>query len=326
MTENADSLPPRVGRDVVPFAALTPGACGIVADVAAQAMAAFAAQGIPVPKQVQLRQAIATLRRIASTRSWGTSTSALATSGAALSVAGDLILIAQCLRGDPIKAVADEMGEALTAALPTLARVGGYDLQSQYWFGMVLARAGLRPRIPVLNERRPDFVISADTFEFGVEHKRPQSWRSARRALDTAARQLRDYGRKHHSPGLIVLDLSDAMGLPHLVGERIPADDALRHNIGSVLQHRADLLDERVVAHRHASKYARIVGLICYARALAWHEQVVGLVPTFTVWVATYVMDHGSYGIAESTVRRAFSSVKRTIQEFADGPIRQIHR
>src|SRR6266496_2604979 len=311
-----------VGRAVIPFAALTPGACDVVAQTAQEAMDVFAAWHIPLPKQARLREAVALLRRVAAAGSWGTTQAELAQVAAALTVAGDFILIAQCLRGDPIDAISDEIRTALGEGLAAVGRVGGYDVSSQYWFGMLLARAGLRPRVPRAGERRPDFVINADEIDFGVEHKRPESAHSAPDALDTAAGQLRDYGDKHHTPGVIVMDLSDAVGAQHTASIRLPTPTAMRGIIATAFQTQADRLDRRAQTYRRSNKYDRIVGLIFYTRALLWLEQPVGLVPTFTAWVVTYIMERGCHGIIQDSVRHLFRSLKTTIEEFGDSPVR----
>jgi hypothetical protein len=316
--------PPVVGRAVIPFAALTPGACAVIADTADEAMQLFAAWHIPLPKQERLRQAIGLLRKVAAAGSWGTTEPELARVGAALFVVGDFILIAQSLRGDPVDAISEEISTALGSGLATVSQVGGYDVQTQYWFGMLLARAGLLPRVPRAGERRPDFVITADTVDFGTEHKRPQSARSAPDALDAAAGQLRDYGDKHHTPGVIVMDLSNAVGVQHLAGTPLPTPVRERYLIGTLVEAQADRLDRRAQTYRQSNKYDRIVGLICYARALLWKEQPVGLVPTFTAWVVTYVMERGCYGLIQGPVRSLFRSLKSTIEEFGDRSVRQL--
>jgi hypothetical protein len=323
--EEGQSPSPAVGRAVIPFAALTPGACDVVADTADEAMDVFAAWDIPLPKQERLRQAVRLLRKVAAARSWGTTEAERARVAAALSVAGDFILIAQCLRGDPVAAISEEIRTALGQGLAALAQGGGHsDLQSQYWFGMLLARAGLRPRVPRAGERRPDFVVGADTMDFGVEHKRPRTEHSAPGALDKAAGQLRDYGDVHHTPGVIVMNLSDAVGVQRLAGTPLQTPGVERHLIGELFQAQADRLDWRAQTNRLSDKYDRIVGIICYARALLWPEQPAGLVPTFTAWVVTYIMERGCHGIIQDSVRRLFRSLKNTIEEFGDAPVRQL--
>ena len=324
MPADGSTAPPVPGRAVIPFAALTPGACDVVAETAEAAMEVFAAWHIPLPKQERLRQAIGLLRKVAAAGSWGASQADLAQVAAALSVGGDFILIAQCLRGDPVVAISEEIHTALGSGLAAVSRVGGYDVQSQYWFGMLLARAGLRPRVPRAGERRPDFIVAADTIDFGIEHKRPQSARSAPDALDTAAGQLRDYGAKHRTPGVIVMNLSDALGVQHLAGTPLRTPSVERQLVSKLFQAQADSLDRRAQTYRRSNKYDRIVGLICYARALLWVEQPVGLVPIFTAWVVTYIMERGCYGLVQDSVRRLFRSLKSTIEEFGDGPVRQL--
>jgi len=316
---------PAVGRAVIPFADLTPAACEYVADTVEQAMGVFAAWDIPLPRQQGLREAVVMLREVASAGAWGTIPADLARLTPALTLAGDFILIAQCLGNDPVVAISNEMRPALGEGLATIAKVGGYDIHSQYWFGMLLARAGLRPRVPRAGERRPDFVVAADGIDFGVEHKRPQSERSAPRALDAAAGQLRDYGSRHHTPGVIVMDLSAAIGTHHLAGARVAsADGELRTLIGRDLQGQAGHLDRRVSTYTRSDKYERIVGLICYVRTILWIEQRSGLVPTVTAWVTTDVMEGGCHGLIQDTVQRLFHALKGTIQEFGDSPLLQM--
>jgi len=311
-----------VGRHVIPFAELTPAACEIVAETVEQAMVVFAAWNIPLPKQTGLRQAVAVLRRIAAQGSWGTTRAELAAITPALTLAGDFILVAQSLSREPVATISDEIGTALGESLGAIAKVGGYELHSQYWFGMVLARAGLRPRVPRPGERRPDFVVATDGIDFGLEHKRPKSAQSAEGAMDKAAAQLRDYDRKHNTPGLIVLDLSNAVGTQHLAGVRLPVVRGHVHtHIGESLQEQAARLDQRTQTFNLSNKYDRMVGLVCYSRALLWIEKPIGLVPTITAWVVTYVSARGCAGIIQDSVHRLFGALKRTIQEFGDAPV-----
>ena len=310
-----------VGRAVIPFAELTPAACEIVAETVEKAMVVCAAWNVPVPKQTGLRQAVAALRRIVAQGTWGTSQADLTMITPALILAGDFILVAQSLSGEPVAAISDEIGAALGDSLAAIAGVGGYELHSQYWFGMVLARAGLRPRVPRPGERRPDFVVATDGIDFGLEHKRPKSAQSAESSMDKAAAQLRDYDRKHNMPGVIVLDLSSAVGTQHLAGIRLPGvhGDAHRH-IGDSLQEQAARFDRRIHTFNLSNKYDRIVGFVCYARTILWIEKPIGLVPTVTAWVVTYVSERGCGGIIQDSAHRLFGALKKTIQEFGDTP------
>ncbi len=80
---------PVVGRAVIPFVALTPGACDLVAETTEQAMDVFARWSIPPPKQARLRGAVVLLRKVAATASWGTTRAELATAAAALAIVGE---------------------------------------------------------------------------------------------------------------------------------------------------------------------------------------------------------------------------------------------
>src|SRR5207253_11337388 len=65
---------------------------------------------------------------------------------------------------------------------------------------------------------------------------RPQSARSAPDALDTAAGQLRDYGAKHRTPGVIVMNLSDALGVQHLAGTPLRTPSVERQLVSKLFQ------------------------------------------------------------------------------------------
>jgi len=121
-----------------------------------------------------------------------------------------------------------------------------------------------------------------------------------------------------------VIDLSDALGVQTLAGVQLPEGNAVRQIVANTFLPQADRLDRRATTYRRSDKYDRIVGLVCYARALLWQEQSIGSVPTFTAWVTTYVLERGCHGIIQDSVHRLFSSLKSTITEFGDLPVRQL--
>ncbi len=144
------------------------------------------------------------------------------------------------------------------------------EFQTQYWFGMLLAQAGLHPMVPDLTfaGRRPDFIVDLQGLRCGVEVKRPQSFRSARRALDRAASQLRDFGQ----PGLIALDLSDCLGGESLSVAALNSAIPIQKLIEPDFIHHSRLLGRRPVTYNQSNKYARIFMLACYARVVGWRR------------------------------------------------------
>jgi hypothetical protein len=97
-----------------------------------------------------------------------------------------------------------------------------------------------------------------------VEIKRPQSPSSAVRALSSAASQLRKYGE----PGIIVLDITRAVGAEELILYR--GSRSARQLMKSRFDRLATQLFEAVGEHSDPDKFDRIVVLVVYARFFNW--------------------------------------------------------
>jgi hypothetical protein len=261
--------PPRL---VIPFPEISPGGCDIIADTLEDAIKIFETWELPVRVTTRLREACAELRLISVRGTFGQDDLELHRAVKALTLATDFYQIAQSLGDRPIEALVSELATAFRGTLDERTKDrSAYQMQSQLWFGLLLARAGLRPAIPPATGVRPDFVIRRGTLHVGVEVKRPAKVRSAWPAVEDAARQLRNYGQ----PGIIVIDLSDALGFDNLTVAAINAPDPPESLVEPhFLDNARDLTDR--VRHQFVTKpkgkFSRVIGLVVFARLFAWHR------------------------------------------------------
>jgi hypothetical protein len=184
----------------------------------------------------------------------------------AILAAHDFYVISRTLMDDRASPIAEELKVALGGPLNEIETKNKtpFDIQSQFWFGTVLAYSRLHPAVPDSKRTRPDFLISLGTLECGVEIKRPKSHSSAFRALSSAASQLVKYGK----PGVIVLDLGQVIG----------ADDLILHGGSPSARQLAESrffplvneLIEVVGNYTRSDKFKRIVVLVMYARFFTW--------------------------------------------------------
>lgn len=83
-----------------------------------------------------------------------------------------------------------------------------YQFQSQLWVGSVLYAAGLAPTVPHDRSRQsPDYIISLNGAEYGVEVKRPTKGPTIRPALEDAYAKFLD----SDMVGGVAIDLSDCL-------------------------------------------------------------------------------------------------------------------
>jgi hypothetical protein len=244
---------------------LTPAACDTIADAGGHAIQTLDHWGLSVARAGSLSAAVTHLRGVARRGSYGQDLSEWEQTAAAVELVADWYTVASSLTLEPVTAIARELDAALCAG-PASGVTS--DTLSQFWFGTLLARAGLVPAVPDVPGRRPDFIIRVDDSRFGFEVKRPRTLKSAMPAVDAAAAQLRDYG----SAGFIALDLSAALGARELITSRYsdatpPADQFRPKFIRNAVE-----FSDRVAGKRCNGRYRYVLGLFSYSRIFAWHQ------------------------------------------------------
>lgn len=203
--------------------------------------------------------------------SYGATVEELRLSMHALNVCADCFHILSSLpEGDPGRAMASEVPRIFEGpVLPALTGIRSLDLLAQYWFGVVLLHAGLRPGVPpapAAGRKHVDFRVSIDTLDCGVEVKRPLNEGSAARAMDKAARQLRDFGR----PGVIVLDLSGVINAERYITGAIHAPVPLGDIAAPGFRRCAEKLAAYPETVRGSTRFNRVIAMIAFARITGW--------------------------------------------------------
>jgi hypothetical protein len=246
------------------FPRLSPSACGALALAIDDAIAVFDEWGLP--RSARLLQAKKLLLRVNVTQSYGTTAQQLKETANAIIVANDFYLISRTMKGGRADPVASELKGSMGGKL--FRNKGNkqtpFDIQSQFWFGTVLAHSGLHPAVIDSQDTRPDFAITVGTLSCGVELKRPHSDKAAWRNISTAASQLRTFGK----PGIIVLDLSACVGVDELIVHGGPR--TTRQTVDHRFYRLVDQLNARVERYRHSDKFQRVMMIVMYARFFSW--------------------------------------------------------
>lgn len=251
---------------IIPFSRLSPSACSALAAAIDDALEIFGKWQLPTGMSTRLLKAKNCLLRVANQGSYGENPDELYETAKAIVLANEFYLISRTLKEDRAEPIAEELDIALGGTLSEIEtkKKNAFDIQSQFWFGTVLAYSGLHPAVPDSRKRRPDFLISVGSLSCGVEIKRPKSQASAWRALSSAASQLRAYGL----PGVIAIDLSQC----------INADEFILHkgavSARQIVQHRfyplVNQLTEAVRNYSRSEKFDRILLLKMYVRFFNW--------------------------------------------------------
>jgi hypothetical protein len=251
---------------ILPFTHLSPSACLALAAAVDDALDIFGKWQLPIGMSTRLLKAKGRLLKVANENSYGENPNELYETAKAILLANEFYLISRTLKEDRAEPIAEELEIALGGTLGETEskKKSAFDIQSQFWFGTVLAYSGLRPAIPDSKKKRPDFIISIGSLSCGVEIKRPQSKESAWRAISSAASQLRAYGL----PGVIAVDLSQCVGVDNLILHK-GAVSARR-----IVQRRfyplVDQLTNAVRTYSRSDKFDRILLLKTYARFFNW--------------------------------------------------------
>lgn len=251
---------------LIPFSDLSPSACAALAAAIDGAIEAFGKWELPTGTNTRLLIARRCLQNIAERNSYGETPEELYDAAKAIILAHDFYPISRTLSEDRANPIAEELRVALGGALRESAtkHKKEFDIQSQFWFGTLLAHSGLHPAVPDIRTTRPDFVISVGTLECGVEIKRPKSPESAARALSSAASQLHKYGK----PGVIVLDLTQCVAADAMILHR--GSPSARQVLKRRFDPLANELMDGASDYSRSDKFQRIVVLVMYARFFSW--------------------------------------------------------
>lgn len=251
---------------LIPFTGFSPSACSALVSAIDDAIEVFRRWEIPVGRRTRLLEARRRLVKVAAQGSYGATPNELYKTAKAILIANDFYGISRTMTDERAAPIADELKVALRGPLSEIESKNNnaFDIQSQFWFGTVLAYSGLHPTVLDSKKTRPDYLISVDTLQCGVEIKRPSSSSSAWGALSSAASQLHNFGK----PGVIVLDLTQC----------IEADELILHNglpparqiAGGRFFPLVDQLTEKVTEYSHSDKFKRILVLQMYARFFNW--------------------------------------------------------
>lgn len=251
---------------LIPFTGFSPAACSALVSAIDDAIEIFRKWQIPVGRGTRLLEARGRLVKVAAQDSYGATQNELYKTAKAILIANDFYGISRTMADERAAPIADELKVALRGPLSEIdtKNNNAFDIQTQFWFGTVLAYSGLHPAVLDSRKTRPDYLISVDTLQCGVEIKRPSSPSSTWSALSSAASQLHKFGK----PGVIVLDLTQCIEADGLILHKgLPS---ARQIAGDRFFPLIDQFAERVTDYSHSDKFKRILVLQMYARFFNW--------------------------------------------------------
>lgn len=254
---------------VIPFTRFTPQNCAVVADRGRAAIEALSLSQRIRPITSRLATAVHHLDQVAARRSYGETPEDWDATLEAIQLCLDFFQVAASFGPEPIAPAAPELALALQGSLSaTGATRKAREYLSQYWVGTMLTLANLEPRIidDVPGRKRPDFVSDLGGFDCALEVKRPESFRSARDALDRAAGQLRSFGK----PGVACLDLTDCLWRQNFSTAFLDSPVPIRDRVWPVFKSHARRLTHRVETYNQSDKYARVFAIVLFARFSGW--------------------------------------------------------
>jgi hypothetical protein len=321
------SRPPRTPSKyalaLLPHKDLTPAACNALAVALDEARETLRSWNIRLPETGRLEMAARQLRRIADQNHYGASIEELHLSAQAIFLANDFYTITRTLRADRLEPIARELIRALAGTLQqdSLDR-RAYEMQSQFWFGTLLAYSELHPMVPDTSGKRPDFVITIEEVRLAVEVKRPSTFATAHVLVDSADEQIRGYGR----PGIVVVDLSEAIGTELLLDResssqgRTRVSDAVR----PVFTKYADEL-KTYIRRRQPTDYSSIVGLIVYTRFCVWEDPTANRLD-FGFLLNGQVLPLACGGLMEHFAERTMDRLAPGVKRLTGNPLDQYQR
>jgi hypothetical protein len=308
---------PRVLR---PSTGFTPYVAGDLAAVLSSAIDVLQDWHLPVRTEGRLRRAEEHLRTVAARGAIGNDPTDLIRTATSAALAVDFYHIATTLNETRDEPIAQELAVALGGTMEGDSKdTSAYEIQSQYWVGVLLAQSALRPAIPVSSGRKPDFIVTVNDLSCGVEVKRPQSVKAAARVLGDAADQLREFG----TAGIVALDLSAAVGTNALILPQpgIVARDVVRHRLYNI----GEQLGDYIHRYNRSDKYNKILALIAFARFWVWTSldppiSDAGILFTITIFPRAYSGLLTRYGVQLQTM------LLRGVEQVTGNPIEYTQR
>lgn len=254
---------------IIPFSQITPSNCAIIAGRGESALAKLRSWGLDPAITGCLSEAVKRLHRVSIAKSYGVDLAEMGSTLNSIHLCADFYQIAASLGEEPIGPAVPELAIALQGGLiGTNSARRAREYLSQYWVGTLLTLANIEPRI-VPHEPgkpRPDFLIDLGGLDCAVEVKRPESFHSARRALDHAAGQLRSLPQ----PGVICMDLSDCLCDESFATAFIHSSAPIGQAVYPLFQRETARLSVRPEKYNQSDKYKRILALVLFARATGW--------------------------------------------------------
>ncbi len=290
---------------------------GELANVLAAAIEVLQNWDLRVAATGRLRRAEAHLRAVALRGEIGNEPSNLIRTARAARLAVDFYHIATALNDVRDDSIARELVVALGGTLEADSKdTSAYEIQSQYWVGVVLAQSGLRPTVPSGSGQLPDFAVTVNDLSLGVEVKRPRSVKAAKPVLSKAADQLSAFGR----PGMIVIDLSAALGANSLIVPEdgmAPAKQVLQQRLNRV----GDSLRDYVYTYDRSPKFKRILSMLVFARYWVW-SSVDPLVSDVGIIFTSIIFPKACSGILIEYAKRLEGMVLNGIEEITGNPVK----
>lgn len=307
---------PRVKR---PFRQVTSeNAAELAADLAgvlATAIEVLEGWSIPVRLEGRLRRAVRHLRGVAKSGVLPTAATELRRYASASDLAVRFFHIVQALGPTRADELVPELMQALGGTLDgdTHDRTA-YEYAAQYSAGVLLAQSLLRPGIPVRTSTSPDFIIDLDGLPIAVEVKHPSNPKAAKGLLSDAATQL----RTQREPGVILMDLSAAVGVSSLVLPRLRIKT--REEIG---RRHAELTDELSGIVRHytrSDKYARVLSLLTSTHFWVW-DSVTPPKSDIGLFFSAVPFEGACGGLLSQQTERLGRRIVRGVHRISDGPV-----
>jgi hypothetical protein len=254
---------------VIPFSEITPSNCAIIAGRGEVALVKLRSWGLDPAVTGSLSEAVRRLHRVSRAKSYGADITELRLTLNSIHICADFYQIAASLGEHPIGPAIPELAIALQGGLTgTNSARRAREYLSQYWVGTLLTLANIEPRVvpPEPDKPRPDFLIDLGGLDCAVEVKRPESFHSARRALDQAAGQLRSLSQ----PGVICMDISDCLCDESFATAFIQSSAPIGQAVFPLFERETAKLSERPEKYNQSDKYKRILALVLFARATGW--------------------------------------------------------
>lgn len=303
-------LPVSIGR---PFG---PADCLRLADDLERAIARFERWNLPVKEKGRLRRAVGLLRRVGKQDRFNLDPDELPLVANAVVVAGDFSQVAYFLDDRDVESIFHELVVAMKGSLLETDGQTPYNLQSQLWFGTLLARARLQVRVPRVDRgRRPDFVITFAGLDFGVEVKRPETPHSASGLIESAAGQIRQYG----GPGIIVVDIGHCLSAREFMLSLIDEQELAPKLVDARFKAVTEDLD-RQIRYGDYDRYGHVVAMIAYCKFPYWRDRS-DLTMRFATMFGLPPYDRAHGGLLVDRTGRLRLRFRDAMHEFLGQPV-----